>query len=263
MTQFLVAALYKFVPLEDYADLRLPLHEVCTTNGVFGSLLLAREGVNGTIAGPEQGIRAVLEHMRGDPRLADLVHKESWCEHIPFKRMKVRLKKEIVTLGVPSVDPRKHVGTYVSPQDWNSLISEPDVLIIDTRNDYEFAFGTFKGAVNPETRSFRQFPDWLKQQRDLGKARKVAMFCTGGIRCEKSTSYLMDLGIENVFHLDGGILNYLDKMPQSESLWSGECFVFDERVSVDHDLKPCWGKVIPEAAKGFVRAGRDVSDEAA
>ncbi|NBN63467.1 rhodanese-related sulfurtransferase [Microvirga tunisiensis] len=263
MTQFLVAALYKFVPLPDYAALRQPLLEVCRERGVFGSLLLAAEGINGTICGPEQALREVLDHLRADARLADLVHKESWCERIPFRRMKVRLKKEIVTLGVPSVDPRRRVGTYVAPEDWNALISEPDVLVIDTRNDYEFAFGTFRGAVNPETRSFRQFPEWLQQQRDLGKAQKVAMFCTGGIRCEKSTSYLLDLGIENVFHLDGGILNYLEKMPKDRSLWSGECFVFDERIAVDHDLAPNWGRSIPEAARSVLPAGLGEVDEPA
>ncbi len=250
---YLVAALYKFVPLEDFRDLRGQLLELCEKNEICGSLLLAAEGINGTIAGAEENLRHVLGVIRQDPRLADLTHKESWAERKPFQRMKVRLKKEIVTLGVEAVDPRKRVGSYVAPEDWNALISSPDVLVIDTRNDYEFAFGTFEGALNPKTRSFREFPQWLKAQQALEGKPKVAMFCTGGIRCEKATSLLLDMGFEDVFHLDGGILNYLEKMPEENSLWSGECFVFDERIAVDHNLKATWGRNIPEEARDFVR----------
>ncbi|WP_430511728.1 rhodanese-related sulfurtransferase [Pannonibacter phragmitetus] len=250
---YLVAALYKFVPLEDFRDLRGQLLDLCQTHEICGSLLLAAEGINGTIAGTEENLRHVLGVIRQDPRLADLNHKESWAERKPFQRMKVRLKKEIVTLGVETVDPRKRVGSYVAPEDWNGLISSPDVLVIDTRNDYEFAFGTFEGAINPKTRSFREFPQWLKAQQALEGKPKVAMFCTGGIRCEKATSLLLDMGFEDVFHLDGGILNYLEKMPEEKSLWSGECFVFDERIAVDHNLKATWGRNIPEEAKDFVR----------
>jgi len=238
-TKFLVTALYKFVRLEDFADRQQPLLAVCKTNEVMGTLLLAREGINGTIAGPEAGIRAVLTWLKQDARLADLEHKESWAEgENPFYRMKVRLKKEIVTMGVPQVDPNEVVGTYVAPKDWNDLISDPDVVLIDTRNDYEVSIGTFKGAIDPKTVNFREFPQWVREQERLHNKPKIAMFCTGGIRCEKASSFMKQEGFDEVYHLKGGILKYLEEMPEESSLWEGECFVFDNRVSVGHGLKP-------------------------
>ena len=236
MTDVLVAALYKFVALPDYVALRAPLQDACERAGVMGTLLLAREGINGTIAGPPEGIRAVLDSLKNDPRLADLEHKESWASEMPFLRMKVRLKKEIVTMGAPEADPTAQVGTYVDPKDWNALICDPEVVVIDTRNAYEVEIGTFKGAVDPVTASFREFPEFVKASADLKAKPKVAMFCTGGIRCEKASSYMLAHGFDEVFHLKGGILKYLETVPEEESLWEGECFVFDERVSVTHGL---------------------------
>jgi len=233
-----VAALYKFVRLEDYEQLREPLLALMLAQNVRGTLLLASEGINGTIAGPRAGIDAVLGWLREDPRLADLEHKESFHDEHPFLRTKVKLKKEIVTMGVEGIDPNRTVGTYLSPEEWNAVISDPETLLIDTRNDYEVEVGTFKGAINPETRTFREFPDYVKDTLDPAKHKKVAMFCTGGIRCEKSTAYLKEQGFEEVYHLKGGILKYLEEMPREDSLWEGECFVFDERVTVDHDLNP-------------------------
>lgn len=237
MTQFVVCALYKFATLEDFESMRQPLHDVMEANGVRGTLLLAREGVNGTVAGSRQGIDAVLAWLRSDPRLADLSHKESFNDEMPFYRTKVKLKKEIVTMGVEGIDPRQVVGTYVKPQDWNSLIADPDVVVIDTRNDYEVQIGTFERAVNPLTKTFREFPEFVQQNLDPAKHTKVAMFCTGGIRCEKSTAYLKEQGFDEVYHLEGGILKYLEEVPQESSLWRGECFVFDNRVTVNHDLE--------------------------
>ena len=234
MDSFLVAALYRFAPFPDYAEWQEPLLQRCKDAGVYGTLLLAEEGINGTIAGPEEGVRAVVEFLRSDERFATLEPKWSTASELPFRRMKVRLKKEIVTMGVDGIDPNELVGTYVSPEDWNALISDPRVTVIDTRNDYEVAIGTFRGARNPELASFREFPDWLKLEVEAGQ--KVAMFCTGGIRCEKSTAYLKQLGVREVFHLEGGILKYLETVPEAESLWEGECFVFDERVAVGHGL---------------------------
>ncbi|NQV98562.1 MAG: rhodanese-related sulfurtransferase [Rhodospirillales bacterium] len=236
MSRYLVAALYKFVTLEDYAQLQAPLLAVSQAEGVMGTLLLAREGINGTIAGPEAGIRRVLDHIRSEPRLSDLSHKESWATERPFLRMKVRLKKEIVTMGVKNIDPAHSAGRYVEAGDWNALISDPDVLVVDTRNDYEVEIGTFKGAVNPNTTSFRDFPKWVEDSGIMATKKKVAMFCTGGVRCEKSTAYLRQLGIEEVYHLKDGILKYLESVPPEDSLWDGQCFVFDERVSVGHGL---------------------------
>lgn len=237
MTQYLVAAFYKFVSLPDYESLKSKIEEVAIKNEVMGTILLASEGINGTVSGPEGGVRALLDFLKTDERLKGLEHKESWAEENPFYRMKVRLKKEIVTLGVEGVSPTKTVGEYVPPEKWNDLISDPEVTVIDTRNNYEVEIGTFKDAVNPATNSFRDFPDWLDSQENLPKDAKIAMFCTGGIRCEKSTSLLKERGFENVYHLDGGILKYLENVPESESLWDGECFVFDQRVSVGHGLK--------------------------
>ncbi len=239
MTHTTVAALYKFVTLDDFEAMQQPLLQHCRDAGVMGTLLLAREGINGTIAGSVQGIADVLAYLRTDPRLADLPHKESWADSMPFLRMKVRLKKEIVTMGVPSIDPNHIVGTYVDPADWNALISDPDVVVVDTRNDYEVEIGTFKGAIDPNITTFREFPDWVRENGLLDdKKKKVAMFCTGGIRCEKSTAFMREQGVEEVYHLNGGILKYLEEIPKDESLWDGECFVFDERVSVGHGLEP-------------------------
>lgn len=246
MTPFLTVALYRFVELPDAAALKGPLQAVCDANGVKGTLLLAQEGINGTIAGMEGGVRAVLAHLRADPRLAALEHKEAWSDKAPFLRMKVRLKKEIVTLGVAGVNPARMAGRYVKPQDWNALISDPEVVLVDTRNDYEVAIGSFKGALDPKVKTFADLPQWLAQQEAAGgalhtangKKPRVAMFCTGGIRCEKSTALLRLRGYEEVFHLEGGILKYLETVEQTQSLWQGECFVFDERVSVGHGLLP-------------------------
>lgn len=235
---YLTAALYLFVDLPDFAALRDPLRECCERHGVKGTLLLAREGVNGTIAGPPEGVQAVLDHLRADARLAPLTHKESWSDKAPFLRLKIKLKKEIVTLGVPGLDPNKTVGRYVKPADWNRLLADPDVVLVDTRNDYEVAIGTFRGAVNPHIKSFTELPAWLERQEALQRKPKVAMFCTGGIRCEKSTALLKMRGFDEVYHLKGGILKYLEEVPPEDSLWQGECFVFDERVSVGHGLKP-------------------------
>jgi UPF0176 protein len=237
MTQIVVCALYKFATLEDFESMRQPLHDVMEAQGVRGTLLLAREGVNGTVAGSRQGIDAVLTWLRADARLADLSHKESYSDEMPFYRTKVKLKKEIVTMGVEGIDPRQVVGTYVKPADWNSLIADPDVVVIDTRNDYEVQIGTFERALNPLTKTFREFPDFVKQNLNPATHPKVAMFCTGGIRCEKSTAYLKEQGFGEVYHLEGGILKYLEEVPQEESLWRGECFVFDNRVTVNHALE--------------------------
>jgi len=235
-----VAALYQFTRLTDYAAIREPLEQECRAAGVRGTLLLASEGVNGTIAGPRAGIDRVLAAIRALPGCAELDVKLSTAATMPFHRMKVRLKREIVTMGQPDIDPLASVGTYVDPQDWNALIADPDTIVIDTRNDYEVAVGTFAGAIDPQTASFRDFPAWFRNERErlLGSGRqpKVAMFCTGGIRCEKSTAFLKQEGVEDVFHLKGGILKYLETVPEDASLWQGECFVFDQRVTVGHGL---------------------------
>ncbi|MBB5190585.1 UPF0176 protein [Silvimonas terrae] len=231
-----VAALYKFVTLTDYEALREQLRQCMEDLDVKGTLLLAEEGINGTVSGTREAIDGLLAWLKKDPRMLDLDHKESYCDEQPFYRTKVKLKKEIVTLGVPGVDPNKRVGTYVEPQDWNAIISDPEVLVIDTRNDYEVAVGTFERAVDPETKNFGEFPDYVKAHFDPAKHKKVAMFCTGGIRCEKASSYMLGEGFEEVYHLKGGILKYLETVPEQESLWKGECFVFDNRVTVRHDL---------------------------
>ncbi|SFC23767.1 UPF0176 protein [Polaromonas sp. OV174] len=244
MQDFLTAALYKFVELPDFAELQAPLLACCEAHGVKGTLLLASEGINGTIAGAPDGIHAVLAYLRADPRLATLEHKEAHAAQMPFYRMKVRLKREIVTLGVPDVHPALMAGHYVKPQDWNQLIADPAVVLVDTRNDYEVSIGTFKGAINPATHSFSELPGWVDKEMAAGgklaevdgKKPRVAMFCTGGIRCEKSTAFLRSKGFEEVYHLEGGILKYLETMPVEHSSWQGECFVFDERVSVGHGL---------------------------
>ncbi len=233
---YTVAALYHFTRFDDPAALRGPLLDLCKSNGIMGTLLLAKEGINGTIAGPRAGIDAVLAHIRALPGCGGLEWKESTASTPPFHRMKVRLKKEIVTMGQPDVDPVARVGNYVNPADWNDLISAPDVAVIDTRNDYEVAIGTFEGAVDPETKSFGEFPEWWEKNKHRFHNKRIAMFCTGGIRCEKSTNYLMGQGVEDVYHLKGGILKYLEEVPQEQSKWDGECFVFDARVSVGHGL---------------------------
>jgi UPF0176 protein len=235
--KIVVCALYHFVTLDGHAALQAPLLKQMQAHGVKGTLLLAREGINGTIAGSRAGIDAVLAWLRTDPRLAQLDSKESFDTTIPFYRSKVKLKQEIVTMGVEGIDPRRKVGTHVEPKDWNALISEPDVLLIDTRNEYEVEIGTFKGALNPHTETFREFPAYVKQHLDPVRHRRIAMFCTGGIRCEKSTAYLKEQGFDEVYHLKGGILKYLEEVPQPESLWQGECFVFDNRVAVNHALE--------------------------
>ena len=231
-----VSALYHFVVLDDYQDMRKPLYDYMVEQNIKGTILLAREGINGTVAGIQASIDRLHEWLRSDPRLKELRTKESYDVSMPFYRTRVKLKKEIVTMGVQDIDPNHIVGTYVKPEDWNALISDPDVTLIDTRNEYEVAIGTFKNAVNPSTETFRQFPDYVKQNMDPKKHKKVAMFCTGGIRCEKSTAYLKAQGFDEVYHLQGGILKYLETVAEEETLWDGECFVFDNRVSVDHQL---------------------------
>ncbi|HSF71879.1 MAG TPA: rhodanese-related sulfurtransferase [Methylotenera sp.] len=239
--KYLTAALYKFVSLPNYAALQPAVHAACVAHKIKGTILLAEEGINGTIAGLPADVHAVLEFLRTDAafegKFSTLEHKESYADEHPFYRMKVKLKKEIVTMGVPSVNPNNTVGTYVKPEDWNALIADPDVIVLDTRNDYEVHIGTFKGAVNPETTTFREFPEYVAQNLDKTKHKKVAMFCTGGIRCEKASSYMLEQGFEAVYHLQGGILKYLETVPEEQSLWQGECFVFDQRVAVKHGLE--------------------------
>lgn len=235
-----VAALYRFAQFDDCNSLRGPLLHLCAEQGIRGTLLLASEGINGTIAGLTDGIMRVIEHIRALPDCAHVDVKFSSASEMPFNRMKVRVKREIVTMGEPCVLPGRNAGTYVDAEDWNALISDPATIVIDTRNDYEVAVGTFSGAINPRTSSFRDFPGWFRREREKlfgdGAAVKVAMFCTGGIRCEKSTAFLSQEGIEEVYHLKGGILKYLETVPEEQSLWQGECFVFDRRVTVGHGL---------------------------
>ena len=241
MSKYLTAALYKFVDLPDYVALQANIHAACVAHHIKGTILLAREGINGTIAGLPADIHAVLHFLRTDAifngKFANLEHKESYADEHPFYRMKVKLKKEIVTMGVPSVNPNNTVGTYVKPEDWNALISDPAVILLDTRNDYEVHIGTFKNAADPKTATFREFPKYVAENLDKTKHKKVAMFCTGGIRCEKASSYMLEQGFDEVYHLQGGILKYLETVPESQSLWQGECFVFDQRVAVKHGLE--------------------------
>jgi UPF0176 protein len=237
MNQIVVAALYKFVSLPDYQAFAPRLKDRCDELDLKGTLLLAEEGINGTISGTREAINGLLDFLKSDARFADISHKESFFEGKPFYRMKVKLKKEIVTMGVTGIDPQKIVGTYVKPQDWNALISDPEVTVVDTRNSYEYDIGTFARAIDPKTETFREFPDYVAKNLDPAKHKKVAMFCTGGIRCEKSTAYMKELGFEEVYHLEGGILKYLEEVPEENSLWQGECFVFDNRVAVNHSLQ--------------------------
>jgi UPF0176 protein len=262
VSKIIVAALYKFASLPDYKERQAALFDFCVAQGLFGTLLLAEEGINGTVAGSREGIDALIAHLHADVCFADLEHKESYADEMPFTRMKVKLKKEIVTLGVAGINPNNTVGTYVDPEDWNALIADPDVILIDTRNGYECDIGTFRGAIDPKTTNFREFPEYVNQHLDPTKHKKVAMFCTGGIRCEKASSLMVQQGFEQVYHLKGGILKYLEKIPPSESLWEGECFVFDQRISVGHGLKigeyeqchGCRHPVSPEdkASKQFI-----------
>ena len=233
---FTIAALYHFTRFSNPATLCTPLQEKCDALGITGSLLLAGEGINGTIAGTREGIEAILAYLRTLPGCAMLEHKESYASLPPFLRMKVKLKKEIVTMGQTEVDPAARVGHYVEAKDWNALITSPDIAIIDTRNDYEVGIGTFRGAIDPETKSFRDFPNWWENNKERFHNKRIAMFCTGGIRCEKSTNYLLGQGVKEVYHLKGGILKYLEDVPETDSIWEGECFVFDARVSVGHGL---------------------------
>jgi UPF0176 protein len=245
MTQ-VIAAFYKFVTLDDYRERRQPLLNICQHHQIKGTILLAAEGINATISGTRLSIDAILAYLKADPCLSDLEHKESIAEKPPFDRLKVRLKQEIVTFGIPTTNPTETVGTYVKPQDWNQLIADPDVIAIDTRNRYEVEIGTFKGALDPHTDSFTEFPEYVANNLDPERHKQIALFCTGGIRCEKATSYLLNQGFENVYHLQGGILKYLEEIPATESHWEGECFVFDDRVAITHGLEPgtyqlCWG----------------------
>lgn len=233
---YTIAALYHFTRFKDPEALRAPLWSLCESQRVSGTLILANEGVNGTIAGPREGIDAVLAHIRNLPGCIDIQWKESTTDVQPFRRLKVRVKREIVTMGQPDVNPRARVGHYVPAAEWNALITAPDVAVIDTRNDFEVTIGSFKGAIDPQTTSFSDFPDWWQKNRDTFEGKRIAMFCTGGIRCEKSTNYLLGQGVENVYHLEGGILKYLEDVTEEDSLWHGACFVFDGRVSVGHGL---------------------------
>jgi UPF0176 protein len=237
MSNTVVCALYRFVTLDNYQEIQAPLLNIMQVNDIKGTLLLASEGINGTVAGSRENIDTLISWLKADPRLSNLTTKESFTQENPFYRTKVKLKKEIVTMGVEGIDPNRTVGSYVKAKDWNALISDPDVLLVDTRNDYEISIGTFKNAVDPKTTNFREFPQYVKDNLDPAINKKVAMFCTGGIRCEKSTAYLKEQGFEEVYHLEGGVLKYLEEVPQEESMWQGECFVFDNRVSVNHQLE--------------------------
>ena len=254
-----VAALYRFCRLEHFAELREPLAAFCSARGIKGTLLLAREGINGTVAGAPEAIAALVAHLESMPELAGMEIKYSDSNEMPFHRMKVRLKREIVTMGKPDIDPLRDAGAYVEAGEWNALIADPETIVIDTRNDYEVSLGTFERAINPKTATFSEFPHWVEKQAPDLKGKKVAMFCTGGIRCEKATAYVKSLGIDEVFHLKGGILKYLEEVTPEESLWQGECFVFDERVSVAHGLqvgaaelcRACRHPVLPEERKSL------------
>ncbi|NET47977.1 MAG: rhodanese-related sulfurtransferase [Merismopedia sp. SIO2A8] len=235
---YTIVAFYQFAPFSDYVDWQAPLLALCREQELWGTILLASEGINGTVSGPTEGaIATLLDYFRQDERFANIGTKFSTSDDQPFNRLKVRLKKELVPLGIPGISPRKTVGTYVEPSEWNALISDPDVTLIDTRNDYEIGVGTFTGAIDPNIQTFRQFSEYSQQHLDPTTHKKVAMFCTGGIRCEKATSYLLEQGFEEVYHLKGGILKYLEEIPAEESLWQGECYVFDKRVSVVHGVK--------------------------
>ncbi|MCZ6804932.1 MAG: rhodanese-related sulfurtransferase [Proteobacteria bacterium] len=233
---FFIAAMYKFIHLADYEAMQPKLLSFCQERDIKGTILLAEEGITGTVAGTREAVDELLNYLKSDQRFSDIEHKESCSHEIPFHRTKVILKKEIVTMGQPDIKPADSSGVRIDPKDWNTLINDPDVLLIDTRNDYECRIGTFKNAVSPNTTNFREFPDYVKQQLDPVKHKKIALYCTGGIRCEKASSYMLEQGFEEVYQLNGGILKYLEEIDADESLWQGECFVFDGRVSVDHEL---------------------------
>lgn len=241
MASFFTTAFYHFVTLDDIKSMQTIIQDYCNKNEIKGTILLANEGINGTISGKEKNILEFHKFIKHDLIFSkifkDLEYKSSWSNKNPFYRMKVRLKKEIVTLGIPEVSPTKKVGNYVKPKEWNSLISDPDIILIDARNGYEVDIGSFKNAINPKTSSFREFPKYIKKNLNPKKNKKIAMFCTGGIRCEKASSYMIEKGFEEVYHLQGGILKYLETIPEEESLWEGECFVFDQRVAVTSKLK--------------------------
>jgi len=236
--KIVISALYKFVALPNYKEIQPAIMQAFEQYGIRGTFLIAPEGINGTIAGTREDMDQALAYLRSYEPFADLAHKESYADEIPFRRLKVRLKKEIVAIGLDDIDPNEKVGTYVAAEEWNALISDPEVTVIDTRNEYEYGIGTFQGALNPHTYVFRQFPAYVEKNLDPAKLKTVAMFCTGGIRCEKATSLLLEMGFEQVYHLQGGILKYLETVPKDESLWDGDCFVFDDRVTVNHDLLP-------------------------
>ena len=237
--EILVAALYKFVEIDDLLSLQSDLHEICEKNNIMGTILIANEGINGTISGKTNEINQTISLLKSDKRFANIEIKYSSTNKQPFHRMKVRLKKEIVTIGLPEINPNKKVGTYVKPEDWNDLISDPNVIVIDTRNKYETKIGSFQNALDPETSSFREFPDWVKKFKSSKENanKKIAMFCTGGIRCEKASSLMKEEGFEDVYHLQGGILKYLETIDKENSLWNGECFVFDQRVCLTDELE--------------------------
>ena len=234
---YLTCALYKFISLPGYQSLQSPLHTLMVKNNVFGTILLAEDGIIGTISGLPRDVGVVITWLQNQPSLSNIDQKTSYHDEIPFYRTKVKLKKEIVTMGVEGINPKEVVGTYVKPNEWNALIEDPEVLVVDTRNDYEVEIGSFKNAIDPQTKTFRDFPNWAEKNLDKTQHKKVAMFCTGGIRCEKSTAYLKENGFDEVYHLEGGILKYLEEVPKDQTLWQGECFVFDNRVAVNHDLE--------------------------
>lgn len=233
MKEYVIASFYKFIPLNGYEDMKVPLLAAMKEHNIWGTIILAQEGINGSFAGRPDEVTKLYNYLRCDPRLADLYFKETYDDLMPFEKAKVKFRKEIVTLGVEGVDPLKNTGIHLSPEEWNTLISDPNVVLIDTRNDYEVEVGTFKNAINPKTENFRDFPEYVKNNLLDKKDKKIAMFCTGGIRCEKSTAYLQNLGFSEVYQLQGGILNYIDSMPAEKSLWRGKCFVFDERIAIE------------------------------
>lgn len=256
----LLAALYKFVSLPDYAELRAIYKQRMLDNGIKGTILLAPEGINGTISGTPEAVRGFLAFLRSDTRLADLEHKESGFDRHPFARTKVRLKKEIISLGIPA-NPAEKVGTYLTPQEWNRLLADPEVVVLDSRNEYETHLGTFKGAIDPNITNFKELPAFVSKRLDPAKHKKIATFCTGGIRCEKFTTYLLDQGFEEVYHLKGGILKYLEEIPRQESLWEGECYVFDERIGVGHNLEPSTeASMCPACGHSLLPADREHED---
>jgi UPF0176 protein len=251
-----VATFYVFASLPDHAELRIGLEEVCRTNSVSGTILLAPEGANGTIAGTRSDVEVVIDRLRSDPRMSRLRLRWSEVDHEPFLRLKVRSKGEIVTLGVDGVDTQANTGIHVPAALWNELISDPAVVLIDTRNDYEVAIGTFRGAIDPGTPAFRDFPEWVEKNLDPATRPKIAMFCTGGIRCEKASAYLRQQGFEEVYQLEGGILSYLEAIPPDESAWEGECYVFDRRTTVRHGLEPGDAEVCPNCNNVVDQTGR-------